>query len=209
MARIGVFGGTFDPPHYGHLILADTAAQQLGLSRVLWMVAGQSPFKQGQATTPAEVRAQWVQLAIADNPQFAMTRVDLDRPTPHYTSESLALLQTQFPQDAFFFLMGADALAGFAQWRNPEIILQYTQLAVLRRPASTPDIALLMATFPTLAERLHWVNAPQIEISSRQIRANLATGQSVRYFLPPAVLTAVQQWRADAANTSGQATLSG
>ncbi|HUN23636.1 MAG TPA: nicotinate-nucleotide adenylyltransferase [Anaerolineales bacterium] len=204
MARIGVFGGTFDPPHYGHLILADIAAQQLALSRVLWMVAGQSPFKQGQATTPAEIRAYWVQIAIADNPQFAITRVDLDRPAPHYTSESLALLQAQFPQDSFFFLMGADSLASFARWRAPETILQLAQLAVLRRPASAPDIAQLTATFPTLAERLHWVNAPQIEISSHQIRADLATGHSVRYFLPPAVLTAVQQWRSGTANMSTQ-----
>ena len=95
--RLGVFGGTFDPPHLGHLILAETARDQLGLDKVLWVVAGQSPLKQDRSVSPAEIRVEMVQAATADNPAFVLSQVDLNRPAPHYTIDTLTRLGREFP----------------------------------------------------------------------------------------------------------------
>ena len=97
MTKLGILGGTFDPPHYGHLALAENGRAQLRLDRVLFVPAGQQPLKLGQGTTPAHHRAALVEAAIADNPTFALSRVDLDRPGPHYTTDTLALLQEAYP----------------------------------------------------------------------------------------------------------------
>lgn len=195
---IGIFGGSFDPPHFGHLILAQAAQEQLGLEQVLWVVAGQSPFKQAHKLSQPALRVAMVAAAIAGNPRFSLSLVDVERPAPHYTIDTVQLIATQYPERRLFFLLGADSLRDFATWRQPAQILELCELAVLKRPQVTPDVSALIAQLPSLATRLHWLDAPQIDIAARKLRQRVADGQSLRYFTPAPVqafITAQQLYR--------------
>jgi len=185
--RVGVLGGTFDPPHLGHLILASEAQTQLGLEVVLWVVTGRSPFKVGRAITDAVHRVDMVRAAIVDNPAFELSRIDVDRAGPHFTADTVALIAQRRPDDELFFLMGADSLADFPRWQRPDAILRCCRLAVLRRPGAEVDLDPLSAVVPGLAEKVQWVNAPQVEISASDLRSRVRAGRSIRYFVPEAV----------------------
>lgn len=191
--RLGIFGGTFDPPHLGHLILAEAAREQLGLDKVLWAVAGQSPLKLGRAISPAAVRVDMVQAAIADNPGFALSGVDLNRPAPHYTVDTLHLLKSEYPAAEFFFLMGEDSLHDLPRWRDPQTLITLTWLGVLQRPGTDTDLTALNQQVPGVAQRVKWINAPQLEIASSDIQRRIEEGQSVRYMLPPAVAEIIER----------------
>jgi len=191
--RLGVFGGTFDPPHLGHLILAEAARDQLRLDRVLWVVAGQSPLKLDRQLSPAETRAAMVQAAIADNPTFALSRVDLDRPGPHYTADTLALLGAEFPGAALFFVMGEDSLRDLPRWWSPQEIMARAWLAVAQRPGNgTAELADLEARLPGVGARVLWVQAPKLEIASSDIQRRIRAGQTTRYMLPNEVLRVIE-----------------
>lgn len=191
--RLGIFGGTFDPPHLGHLILAEAAREQLALERVLWAVAGQSPFKVDRPISPALIRAAMVQAAIADNPAFTLSRVDLDRPAPHYTIDMLKLLGQEFPAAEFFFLMGEDSLRDLPRWRNPQDLLALTKLAVLQRPEVETDLSELEVQLPGIAQRVCWIKAPQLELASSDIQRRIREGHSVRYMLPEGVKALIER----------------
>ncbi len=194
LQRYGVFGGTFDPPHYGHLALAETARVQLGLARVLFAPAGAPPHKRQDHLTPPEARAAMVEAAIADNPAFALARVDLERPGPHYTFELLTLLRAQYPTvEEWFFLMGEDSLRDFAAWVQPEAILAQATLAVMPRADKPVDAKLLIMSFPALRERLVWLDAPLIHISATELRRRARAGLSLRYLTPDAVATYIHE----------------
>jgi nicotinate-nucleotide adenylyltransferase len=192
LTRLGIFGGTFDPPHLGHLILAEAARDELGLDAVLWAVAGQSPLKLDRPVSPAGVRVALVQAAIAGNDAFRISRVDLDRPAPHYTVETLQLLAASHPRAELYFLMGEDSLRDLPRWRDPQTILQLTHLAVSQRPGANVDLAALEALVPGLSGRVRWVAAPQVEIASSDIQGRIRAGRSVRYMLPAAVYDIIQ-----------------
>lgn len=185
---LGILGGTFDPPHYGHLALAETARVQLGLDRVLFAPVGEQPLKPGLIVTPAEQRAAMTELAIADNPAFALTRADLDRPGPHYTVDLLALLRAAQPEVAqWYFLLGEDSLADLPRWRDPAGILAQARLAVMPRLGRRADLSALQAQLPALAERLVWLDMPYLDIAATDLRRRARIGLPLRYLVPPAV----------------------
>lgn len=184
--RLGILGGTFDPPHVAHLVLAEQARTQLGLEQVLFCPAGQQPLKSEQAVTPVEQRVAMVQLAIADQPCFGLSRLDIDRPGPHYTADLLALVQRQYPGYELYFLMGADSLGDILRWRNPDRIVAQAWLVVARRPGVELDEAAL-GKIRGLRERLIWLDTPWLDIAATDIRRRIQAGMSIRYLVPPAV----------------------
>ncbi|MCE7946565.1 MAG: nicotinate-nucleotide adenylyltransferase [Chloroflexi bacterium CFX4] len=195
MPRLGVFGGTFDPPHVGHLILAQVALNALGLERVLFVPAAQPPHKQGQNVTAPLHRFAMLQRAIAGNPHFEISRVDMDRQGPHYTSDMLSILRAQHRGYDLFFLMGADSLSDLMTWRAPEWIIAQATLAVMRRPGASVNLDVLEARLPGVRERVVLVDAPLIEIAASALRQTIRNGHSIRYQVPDAVLEYITQQR--------------
>ena len=186
--RLGIYGGTFDPPHLGHLILAEAAADFLALDQVLFVPAAHPPHK-----PPATVRAAahhrlaMVEHAVADNVRFGVSRVDIDRPGPHYTVDTLARLHESYPQATLFFLIGADSLHDLPRWLCPARLLELATLGVMRRPGSQPNLDALEAALPGITARVQWIDAPLIDISASNLAAHIAAGYSVRYRIPDAV----------------------
>ena len=194
--KLGVFGGTFDPPHYGHLALAETARVQLGLDEVLFIPAGAPPHKLDHRLSPPEVRAALVEAAIADNPAFTLCRVDLDRPGPHYTVEMLRLLRRRFPQvEGWYFLMGEDSLRDFPTWREPAHILEMATLAVMPRPQMAADVEAVLARLPALRGRFLWLDVPPVYFAATDLRRRVRVGLPLRYLVPPAVEQRILEWR--------------
>lgn len=183
--RIGLFGGTFDPVHLGHLILAEACREACSLDQVLFIVAGEPPHK-GHPRTSAKHRHEMVELAIAGNAGFEVSDIEMTRPGPHYSFETLQLIQQQRPDDELFFLVGADSLADLPGWRYPERICQMASLIVVNRPGTEPaTISGFQA--PEGAKPVYHVTMPDVGIASRMIRAKLAEARSVRYLVPRAV----------------------
>ena len=192
---LGILGGTFDPPHYGHLALAENARVQLGLDHVLFVLAGQPPHKPDRPITPANHRAAMVEAAIDGNSAFAISRVDVDRPGPHYTVEMLALLRREHPQAELVFLMGGDSLAQFLTWRDPSGIVRQARLAVMRRPGHTSEMERLEQSIAGIRERVVWLDAPCMDIASSDLRRCVREGLSLRYLVPPAVEEYIRKHR--------------
>lgn len=194
MTRTGIYGGTFDPPHLGHLILAETAATTLNLETVLFVPAADPPHKISSAIrTPAHHRLIMVEKAIAGNPHFALSRVDMDRPGPHYSVDMLRLLHQQIPGADFFFLVGSDSLRDLPTWSRPAELIELATLGVMRRPGAAPDLEDLEHKIPGLRQRMEWIDAPLIEISATVMARRIAAGQSVRYQVPDAVRLYIEQ----------------
>ena len=186
MRRLGLIGGTFDPPHYGHLVAASEAAWQLNLERVTFLPARQNPLKEGDSSSSPEDRCEMVARAIADNPLFELSRLDMDRPPPSYTVDLLRAMER--PDVELFFLVGADILPELHRWREPYEILRLARLVVVNRPdAPVPDIRVLDQTLPGARDRIDLVFIPGVSVSARYLRARVAAGQPIRYLTPPAV----------------------
>jgi nicotinate-nucleotide adenylyltransferase len=184
--RLGLLGGTFDPPHYGHLLAAQEAASQLELERVLFLPARQNPLKRGESISRAEDRWEMVTRAIADNPLFAVSRLDMDRAPPSYTVDLLRALDE--PDRELFFLVGADILPELPKWRSPDEILRLARLAAVNRPGSPPlDLDALETQLPGARARIDVVSIPGVAISAREMRERIRAGRSLRYLTPPAV----------------------
>jgi nicotinate-nucleotide adenylyltransferase len=184
----GIFGGTFDPPHLGHLILASESLSQLGLTRLLWVLTPDPPHKPGQPITPLAARLEMLRLAIADEPRFEISQIEIDRPGPHYTVETLRLLKAQDASCDLVFLMGGDSLRDLPTWREPaEIVRLCHTLGVMRRPGDAVDLSALEAQIPGLSTKVQLVDVPLLEISSSQIRERVAKASSFRYYLHPRV----------------------
>ena len=182
-----MIGGTFDPPHYGHLVLAENGRVQLNLDAVVFVPAGIPPHKPQRPISPAPHRVAMVEAAIGDNPAFRLSRVDLDRPGPHYTVDMLGLLAETHPGSTLYFLIGGDSLAEFGSWRDPGGILALAQLAVMQRPGWEADVHGLEERVPQLRERLAWLDGPYLEISGTDLRRRVGQGLPIRYLVPPAV----------------------
>jgi nicotinate-nucleotide adenylyltransferase len=183
VTRVGLVGGTFDPPHYGHLVAAQEVGWRLGLDRVLFLPARQNPLKRGAPSSSAEDRCEMVRLAIAENPLLELSRLDMDRPPPSYTVDLLRLLHT--PENELFFVSGADILPELPRWRAPDEILRLARLVVVNRPgAPPPDLDGLP---PGVRERVDFVPIPGVAIAARDIRARVQAGQPIRYLTPPTV----------------------
>jgi nicotinate-nucleotide adenylyltransferase len=189
--RLGIFGGTFDPIHLGHLILAEHCREACRLDRVLFIPAGQPPHKSERQITPGRERLDMVELAIAGHAAFAASSIEVDRQGPSYSAETLAEVARQHPGAEIFFLMGSDSLADLPLWYQPARIATLATLVVATRPGSAlPDVSAIREVIGgAAAERLlqHIVEIPLVQISSSAIRARVAAGQSVRYLVPRAV----------------------
>ena len=187
MAReqIGLFGGTFDPPHLGHLILASEAHSQLGLDRLLWILTPDPPHKQEQTISSVEHRVAMVKLAIADNPSFELSRVELDRPGPHYTLDTVEIIADQYPNADITPIIGGDSLRDLPTWHRPkELLYRCHWVGVMRRPGEETNLEALERQLPGIRSKVHYVDAPLLEIASREIRRRVAEGLPYRYYLP-------------------------
>lgn len=190
--RIGVLGGTFDPVHYGHLVIAEEVYATLELTEMVFVPTGQPPHKTQEVITPAEHRLAMLELAIASNPHFTISRVDLDRPGPSYTVDTLRLLQKQWGEEtAIYFVIGGDSLEDFLSWYDAAGILkQLTYLVAVRRPGyneSEEYYDRLEARLPGIKQRLLVVEAPQFEISATDLRLRVAEGRPIKYQTPESV----------------------
>ncbi len=192
--RVGLLGGSFDPPHIGHLILAEEARDQLGLDTVLFAPAGQQPLKAGQIVTPVADRVRMTELAIAGNPRFALSRGDVDRPGPHYTIDLVQIVAGQLPPGSqLFFLMGFDSLADLPRWREPVKLIQTAHLVALTRPDVPIDWDKLEAQLPGVRERVRLLDMPELEIASRDLRERVRTCRSIRYMVPDPVKAYIEE----------------
>ena len=191
-------GGSFDPVHMAHLLMADTVRETLSLDLVLFLPAGTQPLKQGMATTPKEDRVAMLKLAIEGNPSFVLSTVDVDRPGPSYTADSLEQLREEWgglDKTAIWFIIGSDSLLIFPRWRDPQRILAQARLAVVRRPTFNADLSALESEVPGLSAAIDWVDAPLIEISGTDIRKRVAQGKSIRYRVPDVVREYIEAQR--------------
>jgi nicotinate-nucleotide adenylyltransferase len=193
---IGILGGTFDPPHIGHLAIAEEAREALGLARVLFLPAGDPWQKAGRAVTPAAIRVAMVEAAVAGNPAFAGETCEVERTGPTYTVETLADLATRGVARDPWFILSAEALAGFATWRSPERVLGLARLAVVPRGPADPGPAVdaFRARFAVSEERLAVLDGPRLDVSSSALRARVRAGRSIRYLVPAAVAALVAEY---------------
>jgi nicotinate-nucleotide adenylyltransferase len=197
--KLGVIGGTFDPPHIGHLILTEEARLALGLEQVLFVPAGAPWRKAGQELSPREDRLAMVRLAVGDDPDFAVSTLEIEREGPSYTAETLAALRDQFGLEAeFFFIMGADSLADFPHWHQPQRILELARLAVAERPEREDEgVGGILAEdlARAMRERVVWLPMPRIDISATAVRDRVRRGLSIRYWVPSAVEEYIRKHR--------------
>jgi len=187
--RIGVFGGTFDPPHLGHLIVARDVAEALDLDGVLWIPTGRPSHKEGGDLSPADVRLRMTEAATADTRLFEVSELELERDGVSYTVDTLRALREQRPDTRFHLILGADQFGAFASWREPVAVARLAGLAVMDRDgvaAETLD--------PGIPVEYAVVPVTRIDISSTEVRRRVADGSSVRYLVPDAVRRIIEDY---------------
>lgn len=177
--NVGLYGGTFDPPHLGHLVAAQDACAALSLDRVLFIPAALPPHKQNRPVTKAETRVEMLRAAIADNEQFEICTLELERDGPSYTADTLRELTKQMPGTHFFLLLGVDQVRDFATWREPEAVAKMATLAMLTRGEIQQAVPDSVAG--------HVVQVTRLDISSTLIRERAARGEPIRYLVADGV----------------------
>jgi nicotinate-nucleotide adenylyltransferase len=182
-----VYGGTFDPPHLGHLVAASEACEALGLHRVLWVPSAVHPLKGGRVRTPPELRLEMVRAAIAGDPRFAADDLELRRRGPSYTVDTLRELRGREPGAELFFVAGADILGELSRWREPDEVLRLATLVVVSRAGE--------ALPPAGGVPARAVEITRVDVSSTQVRRLAAAGQSIRYLVPEAVRAVIERER--------------
>jgi nicotinate-nucleotide adenylyltransferase len=186
--RIGVFGGTFDPIHVGHLIAAEILRYSLRLEQVIFLPAGRPPHKPTQVLAEDIDRVAMLKLALDGRPDFAISKVDLDRPGYSYTARSLEILRAELPDAVeLYFLMGQDSLRDFPNWRYPDQIACQARLGVAQRPGFDVSVTNIEAAVPETVGRIELVPIPLIGISSRDLRRRICSGEPFRYQVLPTV----------------------
>ena len=193
--NIGVLGGTFDPIHMGHLIVAEEVRARLDLAEVLFVPAGQPWLKANNYISPAEHRVEMVSLAIADKPYFKLSTMEVERVGPSYTIDTIAELQSQLgDRDKIFFILGWDNLVQLPQWREPSRLVKMCQLvAVPRVGYPAPDLNSLEEAIPGLSQSLVLLDTPRIEISASGVRNHVARGLSIHHLVPEPVEKYIRQ----------------
>ena len=181
MTRVGVFGGTFDPVHVGHLAIANAALDELGLDRVYFVPARRSPLKQDGPVASAEARLAMLTSATATEPRFKVSGIELDRKGPSFTLDTLEALRGE---GDLFLILGSDAYADFERWRDPARIRDLATVVLAARPGA-----------PNAPSGVRMLDSPLMDISSRELRARAARGRSLRYLVPEAVLRYVEEHR--------------
>jgi nicotinate-nucleotide adenylyltransferase len=188
--RIGIFGGTFDPVHMGHLILAEQCRAQANLDEVWFVPSAQPPHKSDKSVTRFEQRCDMLELAIAGHSAFRVDRIEKELPEPSYTARTLSELHTRHPGNEFFLLLGSDCLPDLPGWYEPRLVIERAGLVVVPRPGVMLWTAERLAAALSLdvsAVRLRFVACPMIEIASRELRRAITDGMSIRYMVPRAV----------------------
>ena len=193
--RLGIYGGSFDPVHLGHLLLAETCREECELDRVLFLPCGQSPHKPNGAIASGHQRAEMLEFAVAGDPRFGICRIEQERSGPSFTVETLRQLRAEQPDSELFFLMGADSLADLPLWREPQAILELaTIVAVNRGQRPPPDLASLEARLgPIVRDRVRFVTMPAVDLSATEIRERVRSGRSLRFRVPRAVEEYIRQ----------------
>jgi nicotinate-nucleotide adenylyltransferase len=187
--KVGIMGGTFDPPHIAHLIIAEVARVRLELDKVIFIPAGDPWMKSAYTVTSAEKRVEMVSLAIATNPAFSLSRIEVNRPGPTYTIDTIEELSGEVGYDAsLFLLLGWDSVADLSSWKAPCRISKMARIVAFPRPGfGKPDPAELEKIMPDIAERIVYIDEPYLSISSSCIRQRAKEGKSVRYLVPDTV----------------------
>ena len=186
--RLGIFGGTLDPPHVGHLILAAEARDQLALDCTVWVLTPDPPHKRGKDISSLDHRLAMVELAIGEDEAFTLSHVDINRPGPHYTVDTVNLLRGEYPDCELIYLMGGDSLHDLPNWYEVVKLLDALDgIGVMRRPGDDIDLSKLLQALPQLEEKLNFVTAPLLEISADQIRRRASQNRSFRYYLLPRI----------------------
>ena len=185
--RVGIFGGAFNPPHVGHLVCAQEALVQLELEKVVFMPVGVAPHRELEGDPGAEARLEMVELAIADDGRFAVSRAELDRSGPSYTTDTLRELGEKSPGDELFLILGGDQAAALPSWHEPETVLSLATVAVVERSNwSRNAIGITIGRLPG-AERIRYLDMPVMQVSSSAIRRRVAEGLPIRYLVPDKV----------------------
>ena len=185
--RLGLMGGTFDPIHYGHLAAAEVARYEFGLVKVVFIPAGQPPHKTGQKISPAAHRLAMVRLAVASNPFFEVSTVEIDRPGPSYTVETVSAFRHLYSSAEIYFITGADAVAEISTWRRIEELLRLCWLVAVTRPGYLLEDLREWLVKPELWRKILTLQVPGVAVSSTEIRERVRAGRPVKYLLPEAV----------------------
>jgi nicotinate-nucleotide adenylyltransferase len=191
---LGVFGGTFDPPHIGHLILAAEAQYQLGLQKILWVLTPHPPHKQDLMITAVDERFAMLNVMLAEDSSFEISRVDMEREPPHYAFETMHILHQKYPKADLVYLMGADSLFDLPTWcQSKSFVEACDSIGVMSRPGRVVDLNLLESKLPGLSSRIRFLKTPLLQISSSQLRQRIMENQPFRYFVTSSVYQLIVQ----------------
>lgn len=193
--RLGLFGGTFDPPHLGHLLVAQEVAERLSLDGLLFLVAGLPPHKRGELLSPPALRVEMARAAVAGNPLFRVSEVELDREGPTFTVDTLRHFRVAHPDAELFFLLGADQLAEFHEWQEPEGIAALVTLVVVGRDGVGPDQLPPVVLGSGGELNFLSLDVTRVDISSSEVRARVREGFSIQYLVPEEVRRIIETHR--------------
>jgi nicotinate-nucleotide adenylyltransferase len=185
--RVGIYGGVFNPPHHGHLVAAQEAHWQLDLDVVVWVPVGEAPHRPIDDDPGAEARFEMVELAVAADERFRVSRMELERGGPSYTVDTLRELRERGPDDELFLILGGDQALALASWHEPEQVLELATLGVFERGSSTRNAIGITIGRMVGAERVRFLQMPRIDISSTMVRRRAAAGRPIRYLVPDKV----------------------
>ncbi len=193
--RLGIMGGTFDPIHYGHMVAAETARDELGLDHVLFIPSGSPPHKVERQITDSALRYEMVRMSIQSNAHFMVSAMEIEREGPTYTIDTLRILQELFPEQELFFITGTDALKELLTWREPEEVIRMAKIVGVSRPGydSQGLMENILAKYPFSERRISLLEIPALAISSTDIRDRVSGKKSIRYLLPDEVLLFIEQ----------------
>ncbi len=193
--KTGIMGGTFNPVHNGHLLLAETAREFFGLDKVIFMPSGNPYMKKNAVIPDGRLRVQMLELAVKENPYFRLSQMEVEREGPTYTCDTLIKLRELNPEDEYYFIMGADSLLTLESWKNPEIIFQNCVIVAAVRGTGTEDKIKIIADYLTASYQsdIRIMPSRYIDISSSEIRKKIKNGQSVRYMIPDSVIAYIEK----------------
>jgi nicotinate-nucleotide adenylyltransferase len=185
--RVGIYGGVFNPPHHGHLVAAQEAHSQLGLDVVVWVPVGAAPHREIENDPGADARFEMVEMAVAADERFRVSRIELEREGPSYTGDTLRELREREPEDELFLILGGDQAFALPTWREPEQVLELATLAVFERGSSNRNAIAIKVARLKGADRVRFLEMPRIDISSTMVRRRAAAGKPIRYLVPDKV----------------------
>jgi nicotinate-nucleotide adenylyltransferase len=185
MKKVGILGGTFDPPHHGHLLIANEVLSSLQLDEIWFMPNQEPPHKKKSESIKNEDRLHMLELAVSDNKQFRVEPIELERRGPSFTIETMRILKSKYEEYQFFFIIGADMIEYLPKWHKIDELIKIVQFVGVERPAYSHK-----TNYPIL-----YVDVPAMEISSSLIRERLKAGKTVRYLLPKSVIDFIEECR--------------